>query len=819
MKNSTLDLSGLTSSIVNNRSKKKIKFTPISRNVDDIKIQLATIADISNNKLWTDVIAEAKCEAEWNTLKADIDDFQTQFNEFISTDGIFTQALKRLERDYVNVGAVGITREGKSQFTKSVTGLNQWVIPTRAGKPCTTAPINVINGFTKNDNKTGIVRVYYYTIGEMVNLLHSFLCEIAGKNKFSEKIKVVDSELLNCRTKEQLEKWCKDNKKVIYGDKSLGDDYLGSKKLSFLSYLANIDIYISHLIENDSDKKYTDYNLNDIINGGSEGSESKKINSNLTIAEEYYSSVSYYKDPVDNEMHYTSYATKHAEVYTSFKVGGIEVSNLQFLDTPGIGEQKPGLHIILTDAISMKLDIILIVRAVETTQKNKIALEELIGALKSKFDGKHSSKDIIYFILNIWDGVDYKRGQEERKEIKELLSLPQSNAMAIDLDDSHFRMINLSNGIELKEDGSKDSNTPLTKYLRNIFESIIPYIEEIDNDFCKNAEAEYQRLSLWYETLLARIKKLGSRLPNYSDYGRITNLIESFHKQLNAKGAKLPEIMETIKYPIDEFCNQNLGYIVGKLFNSPTDNLSYDSIDDWVKQHSEAIASVYDEGSWNLSQDFLKYEEIKGQLCDLIKDDIKGRIDQSYADNVIEQTKKEVAETFIEYGKLTMLGDYSSEWWDNAITLLSQEPDCDALYVLFKNFGEYKINVLEVLKEPIERVAKSSRHFDDFGADNDFQEYKNACISIVHSLLKIEDKAKNSISEGRVKQSVDDLEEGFKTVYSQLIKMGGGNNPIQTHPVWRQLYGFYERHSAEVFTDDSAVQKRGLTKKWKSIYS
>ena len=163
-------------------------------------------------------------------------------------------------------------------------------------------------------------------------------------------------------------------------------------QITFEKYRMNIGDYVGNLIESDEDPKYRDFEISEIEKGEEEGRE-------------YYSSVSYYESPgaVDGSEVYTSFSTKEAQIFTNdFNiVGEDDVNNIQFLDTPGIGEQKVDIDTILSRAITKDLDIVIGIRKIGGEGAgSQLGEKYLFNALRKSINTWPKSKEWIYFILN-----------------------------------------------------------------------------------------------------------------------------------------------------------------------------------------------------------------------------------------------------------------------------------------------------------------------------------------------------------------------------------------------------------------------------------
>lgn len=796
-------LSDLTKDIVNSRINKSRDFKDYQKRLTGIKTTLDFVSGLQESELWSEIVSkDSDNEEVWNSILKAAIKLRNEVCDFTSSGGDFTIAQSRADRNYVNIGSIGIMREGKSEFIAQTTNLNKWILPRKKGEhACTTTSINVVNG-ASSDGKTGIVRVYYYSVNDIVKLFIDYLDEFGlDKSQIDETIS----------TRSALKSWCKQNAAKMSQQIPSQKSKLGKV---FLEYINNIDRYVGRLSESvgkeestpqNEEKKvkdYHDYNISDIEKGED-------------IGKEYYSSVSYYESPDSqpgSEV-FTSFATRKADIYTTFDIDGTHVDNIQFLDTPGIGEKKVGVDRILSDAVSMNLDIIIAIRAINGSPKEEQE-QTFLNILREKLADKESSKDWVYYLLNVWDGELYSSVKTCKDDLIYHLTTGSKNS-AIELKEDHFCAINLKEGYELKSDDTTDSNNPIGKYLHRILSSLIPQIDTIDADFFKKATKKYNELIEKYGNL--RRDMVALHLPQYDDYGRIQELIGTLQTALAKENAKTPQIMTTIQHHIDQFCTQPCGTLVGLLFGVDGNITNGDS-DKFYTEHKDAIQVKYDKGGYNAYYDFQNYSNLKTTLMEIIKDDIYGRIDQTEADQLLSETQDTIAKVFINSGKMSFITTNSQEWYQKMLMLLSEEGIYPYLEELISSFANHKINAQEIVEPRVTAVVSKCIHHDDFGdpEEYDFQTYENATNAIIHSLFNIEQYAKGLISDGLVKDDIEQLQLSFEKIYYKLTKLAVSTDPHKSNKVRDELYHFYENHSAEVFKEDKSLQKRGLVTSWQN---
>lgn len=547
---------------------------------------------------------------------------------------------------------------------------------------------------------------------------------------------------------------------------------------------------------------FEDYKISEIKQGGNK-------------AKTYYSSVSYYQTPdsISGSEVFTSFATSKAEIYTMFDVDGEVVDNIQFLDTPGIGEKKVGVDRILSDAVAMNLDVIIAIRALNGSAKEEQE-QAFVNILRSRLNGKDSAKDWIYYLLNIWDGQDYQTAQTCINDLNYLLTTGEDSS-SISLEDDHYRVINLHDGYQVFPDNTTDSNNPIGKYLKQILSDLIPKISKIDNDFSSKALTDYGKIVKKYKELQSLLRLLN--IPEYDDYERINKQIDTLQVALASECAKNPKIFTEIQHNIDDFCELRDGELVARVFKAT--DLNFHDSDTFYDKNKQVIQTLFDEGSYNSNYDFQTYSNLKLKLMEVITDDIQKRVNPSDAEKKLLDTKESVASVFIKEGKLGFITTDKSQWFIKVLEYMNNEGCYPNMVSLITPFAEHEIQAMEMVKPHISSVVLNSIHHDDFGDPNeyDFEEYDNATMAIVHSLFAIERYAKGLINDSLISSDIKPLQDAFSTIYYKLTKFAASTDPHLNNCLRKELYHFYKNHSAEIFKGEKSLQKMGLAASWKNI--
>ncbi len=825
-------LSDITQKIVDERHKSKKDFRDRKKELDKFVACVTNIDNLENDPNWETVLQENDGIDLWKRILSHRDELSTQLNNFLRPNGLFDIAKARTDRDYVNIGAIGITKEGKSEFNAKIAGLHSIVMPRKGGTDsCTTASINVING--SKDGKKEFVRVYHYSASQLAQLFASFLEEL-GNNSYKD-------ELLSITTEEKLNKWVKANTGDITKSNVIGRGILGSKKEAFCEYLTNYNQYRSQLFDEDSLEKnpdgsfievqgmtFTDYDIAHLTDGEHEKE-----------AEEYYSSVSYYKNPGDKKKIYTSYSTRRAEVFTSFSFGKEgPIANLQFLDTPGIGEEKPGLERILAKSVSSNLDIVLAIRAAKPNEQTQSKRNLLVTQLRTHLNNKPKTRESVYFIVNPWGEATWEDGEEEKRKLIQRLKSPQDLDPII-LDDDHFKIIHIPENKEFIGSDRVNTVNPLQTYLQVICNKLLPLIGGIDNEYFEDAVKEYNAICKKYETLLDAMSELAQKLPSTDISRRINNVLRSVGAAWLEANARLrdSEITGEISYSIQEFCDQPTGKVLAKFFNTESEGVEkFDPADDniafieaFCTANERAIRLKYDQGGWIAFDDFTRYTELKKDFLRTLAEDIFSRIKVDVAQKALDAEKRNLASLFMNQGRLNVFEKDPSLWWSAIAEVIksmkyapihSENGEKQFLHEMFSSFAEFSIDYRKILGLPINKILEKCGHSDNFGSNWDiynFTKHENATRAIIHSLLCIEFSVQDQVKQSILKDEMESVMTDFRKMLNRLRQVniyGQQQELTKEREQWEQ---FYKDHARILFADDDEAKKNALIDSWKSL--
>lgn len=804
------DLSKLTADIIAQRSDSRSRFESYEKELIKMKTTTDSILQNSSSSLWKKIIEDQNADKLWVDILAAANGLSVRLRDFMSDTGLFYLAKDRADRQYVNVGSVGVTQEGKSEFNASIATLDKGILPRGGGsESCTTARINIINGASP-DGKIDIVRVHYHSVSSFSKLLYSYLLEL-GATPDNYK------DLLSVETKDNLCRWIKANESHVSSSPEIGNDKSG-KKIALLAYFKEIDSYVGKLGDH-----YEDYSFEELTSGRPEDKRR---------AEEYYSSVSYFVNPDDKKKRYNSFATEKAEVFSLFKVGNEQpISNLQFLDTPGIGEDKPGLEKILAKSVSSDLDIIIAIRAARNVQSD-LQRSTLISQLRSLLNKRPKTQQALYFIQNLWDQVNDTEGDTEKKRIKERLEIV-GDTDSIYLDDSHFRTINILKGYEICQDGRQNSKHPVHSYLLSIFKQLIPKIEGIDKEFFNDAEDEYTHIVEDFSKLQLLIKKLSNQLPSDDMSKQIEAVCSNVAKEWKTVCSIDDDaIIGEIQCDLGKFCNQETGYVLCDVlgiekkegiedFDDDEENLikNYEFINDFVKKHSKEINFYVDKPSWNAGAELKCYAELKTKLLDVIEEQIFSHINVDKAEKEIVKIKCKIADLFCSQGKLGFVSNNNETWWHEMSQRLNDEQYPEVLTKLISDFASFSIDYRSILKKSIEKVIHESRHADNFGDPETyyFSSWEDAKKSVIHSLLCVEKRVQSLVEEDVYRDELAEVVSLVNTHINNLRELNTYGKQVEKTPLREAWEQFYKKHAKEIFVDNDVEKKRALISDWNKL--
>ncbi len=282
---------------------------------------------------------------------------------------------KRFSRNALRIAFIGRERQGKSTFLKTITGLNDKVIPAYSGNSCTGA-VSVIH----NSSAPLRVDVEYFSIDEFLNTVREKLKRFFPGKRYNVG-RLTDVKNLNL------------------------PQYLPKESNATTTLVAEYnkfkDAYINHFDEY--------YNL--VGSGVVSYYDEDEIARHVAQYEEFDTpvddSIKVEKDDgtIVYQLNYYKYvAVKGVDIYTPFKIA--ETQKLELVDTIGIGSAADSKAIedemfrVLRDDCDAAVDLF----RPEKTANYPIEQSQLLDDLRVKLGDRAPSKFIVYVINKATSG-------------------------------------------------------------------------------------------------------------------------------------------------------------------------------------------------------------------------------------------------------------------------------------------------------------------------------------------------------------------------------------------------------------------------------
>lgn len=172
--------------IIDNRKK---NIPDIDRRIRILKDMLASLDKLDDRKAHTvdsdgNRIADGKYagllawnpDLEWKVANLDTSACRTAVQAAI---GALEENRKRFSREYVSISVIGEARKGKSEFLKTISGLNDLVIPAYASTDCTGAPSIIRN----RPGSSLTARLTFKSEAEMVGMAQEYINRMLPEEK------------------------------------------------------------------------------------------------------------------------------------------------------------------------------------------------------------------------------------------------------------------------------------------------------------------------------------------------------------------------------------------------------------------------------------------------------------------------------------------------------------------------------------------------------------------------------------------------------------------------------------------------------------
>lgn len=796
------------------RNEAKPEMQRLKDQIITIKTQLEKLIEFNDNysSIWYDIVRQKSPEnlALWEKICNQIDslyeDICACLNANSADKGYLEQAYLRASREYLNLAFMGPWRQGKSLAFTRLTNLKSILIPVADGKNCTGTTINVVCDSYKpeeNIEYNDVAVVYHYSVEEMCNVINNY-CQLIQLNI-----------TISARNITEFKSKCAQKSSDILNYKGTPVEYTAYYR-TLCEYIENIDDYANELTGEI-----------EIIDN---------IISNEDSQNRYYPLVAFRVSPTNGSKHFKCLATKKAELYTKYKLLDEVICMSQVLDTPGIGESRIGVNEALESALRKDVDIAVAVNKIESTYTDEAEVNKFHEILKKELSERQAS-DFLFYFFNInttslvaaeavakANGREFSQKQiieDKKRDVLSSLSISTDNAHGISLPLDNIKVLDFNTGKELV---GYNGTTPVFSQdsgLTNIFHSIMNVmasrIASVDEVFYKKARKQSDRIKKLWNTLLEDINKL--TLPNYSTTSIIHGKLEGLNNALEKLGRNV-NLTECITTDIEGFCNEPSGIEVGRVLNYEGDDIDADKdikevIDILLPNMKERLNSR----DYNARKEFVIYNDIKADLRGILKSSINERIDETEAQALLDEVKREICNVLRNEGSLAFIDNDPETWLDSFVSLLNIENEYPSLTETFTQFRDYKINAKEKLEDTIDDALNQGYHRDNFG-DSDiysFESWENAIKSMLHSFYQIEGNTKSIIKDDILREKLRGLQVKFDEMLNPVLGVADVKGTGKLSANREDLHHFYEIHSDEIFSTLDEARKQGIIEKWRIL--
>jgi len=831
-------IANIINGIIKTRQSVQGEFVGYASKVAEMTSFVSSVNRFALSDGWKQLLtSNPKLKLEWEKFYSNVQDLDNLLKKLVKNDnsGLLIECLKRVKREYLNVGCVGPWRQGKSTVIAELSNLDDYVIPRSKFEACTGTTINVFNGEEEIWNGEGFVAkggnkavIYFYSFKEICGLINEYL-NLLG---FRPMPVTQNADVLKKQCKEYFNRYI--NQAVDNGKTEI--------KKMLMSYFGNVDEYVTYLRTEDGEYK-TIENLNDL--------ESRK---------ELRPFVSYYEHPdryyEENKIDipqriYRVLAVKNVNVYTNFEICGESVGKIQFLDTPGIGESKIGVNETLAKSLRQELDIAICLKKIRSGVVNNDAFE-FHKLLRPNVSGRNPEAWIFY-LFNLC---------EER--ISPALIKATVTPVLNDL--ANTTLQDGSEGISLRYSNPEDPKNPnhvavidvlhenvqLQSFFHNILQEMSKTILKTDESFYTETRKVYQLAqNVYWGKVVSGLLEISRSLPTFDDREQIQSLIKDVESEWNHvldDGKHDFNIDKGIQDALKLFYDEPLGCQFAKSFLtglSTEKTISQERIEKLRNDLESLKTKEMTKSERRQARDnmirLLIFPMVENRLTEVMflannHQPVVARWTEELEKNVLDASialiddrnvMKKMADikslfwnAFRTKGHLGFIAD-ESHWLEEFLTLLKEGgSDFKDLYECLVEFDQQKIDLREQIYTIINNTtSKIIKEFADYGSTPDFSSLDGIRNAYFTCLINKENRIKFLLKtdfENTVGKQVQKAEQTFVTsIVNFITKVIPSNRPVTEYAkIYEQLIKFYRKYATYIFTDDEQKDQKIAVQEW-----
>lgn len=818
--------------IITNRRMNQGEFVNYYEKAQVIHDFVNGIKSFKSNIGWLTMINEnEKLKLEWDTLIADVDELELLLKNLCSGDsGCLIECLKRVKREYLNIGCIGPWRQGKSTVISKLTNLSDYVIPRSKFLTCTGTTINVFNGnqvvwednqYVEKDGNKAVI--YFHSFNSICKTINDYLAQLG----FSPMpyAATIESFVHNCTRCYQ------ENSHKPGNDSEL-------KKM--------LDKYLIHASEYAASLKQKDGLSEEILNLSSIESQ-KRLRPYVSYYEK--TDAEYEAEGITTPTQtFTVLAVTKVDVFTHFLVNGEngpeEVGKIQFVDTPGIGESKLEVAETLANALRSDLDIAICLRKV-SNQSGIIPTDsfDFHKVLKQNTFGR-KPENWVFYLYNKEGNVAQNILMTTFAEVNgDLMNTPvqgrNANQTIPGIKLKYTPQAPMGNHIDFIDAQGED--VKLQKFFLSILTEMATTISVSDNAFYNETRELYNTVSKLYQKIIGgSMKTISQCLPTFDDRERILKTIKAVNEMWMVN-VKCPETLnENVNRALTDFYKEPYGVVLAEVLGLSPERVKKMS-DDIKRVESspelkmgerisrrkqiaqEAILPLIENKITSYVIGSLAvpsvYGEIFGDLSKRMSDKAISLVESTNAVQQLEYVKQTFWRGFMENGLLSFGKTNEKEWLEYFLNLLEEGgADFASLYTAIVNFKnenfDLKSAISKYVKATIDKVREEHHILHGNGHD-----IKAIQQSVYESLISCESETKAAI-QSQCKEAVNgQLLFALTNFNDQVKNFGMTIIPARKHILdyeceFEQLVKFYNKYSAEIFLADEQASQKLAVQEW-----
>lgn len=815
--------------IISNRQKCQPEFLRMFDEVTKMRDFINGVNSFKSNPGWITMInGNEKLKTEWERLLSEIKNLEGLILPLCNGDsGSLIECLKRVKRDYLNIGCVGPWRQGKSTVISKLTNLSDYVIPRSKFLTCTGTTINIFNGnqviwengqYVEKDGNKAVI--YYHSFNSICKAINDYLSELKlGSMPYAN---TRESFIQNCTSCYQI---------------NHGKPGTDSKLKEMLDmYLLHASDYVDSLKPQD--------NMFEEITSLSSIESQKRLR---PLVSYYEHTDAEYKEMGINTPPQVFYvlAVKKVNIFTTFFVNGVngpeEVGKIQFVDTPGLGESKLEVEDTLAKSLRSELDIAICLRKV--SNQAGIIPDDSFNfhrVLKQNTAGRKPENWLFYLYNKEGDVADdilqttFTKINDNLANCTEQSLIPGQTVGGIKLKyDLSASTGNHIDFIDAEHDVDK-----LQSFFMSILTEMATTIYESDDAFYKEARESYQKLYTSYKAVVnGAFRNVSQCLPTFDDREKIINTIQCIDDTWTNTVQCPSNLKGSINIALSQFYNEAYGVVLAHILG-----VSQDVID----KMSKDIKSIEQETEMRASQKLSKREQI---ARDVIFPIIQKAINQQVIDkkqvqskygywktklsdeminralsyikdaDIIEQiedVKILVWKAMMHEGLLGSTYTNENEWVVYFLGILNEGgSDFTSLRAAIEKFSSSKFDIegqiKSIIKGKIDKIAVDTQVLQG-NIDNIHE-------AIFKTLYDAESKTKgaiqsecSSVVEGQLAIELNKFNNEVVSFQTTIIP--ASEHLLSYRIEFEQLVKFYNKYSAEIFSNDSEAQLKLAVKEW-----